>query len=192
MALTRTRFIFLRHGETEWNARGLSQGNVDVPLNERGWKQARAAAAALRGQGIATIVHSPLSRARDTAAVIAEALQLPLHEDPDLREAAFGVQEGQPNGAWFAHWIMGSFTPVGGESFSVLSARAVAAINRALARKPLVLVVGHGAFFRAIRAAMGLAIDVKTPNAEPLLAEPAEGEREAWRLTPLAVPALEV
>ncbi len=192
MALTRTRFIFLRHGETEWNARGVSQGNVDVPLNVRGWAQARAAAAALRGQPIATIVHSPLSRARDTAAVIAEALGLPLHEDPDLREAAFGVQEGQPNGEWFGHWVRGAFTPVGGESFAVLAARARAAMNRALARDPLVLVVGHGAFFRAVRAAMGLTIDVKTPNAVPLLLEPPDADGQAWRLTPLAVPALEV
>ncbi len=192
MALIRTRFIFLRHGETEWNARGVSQGNVDVPLNARGWAQARAAAAALRGQAIATIVHSPLSRARDTAAVIAEALRLPLHEDPDLREAAFGVQEGQPNGEWFGHWVRGAFTPVGGESFAVLSARARAAMNRALARDPLVLVVGHGAFFRAVRAAMGLTIDVKTPNGEPLLLEPPDADGQAWRLTPLAVPAFEV
>jgi len=192
VALLRTRFIFLRHGETDWNAHGLSQGNVDVPLNERGWAQARAAAAALRGWGIATVVHSPLLRARDTAAVVAGMLGLELHEDPDLREAAFGVQEGQPNGEWFGHWLVGAFTPAGGEPFAALAARAVAAVNRALAREPLVLVVGHGAFFRAVRAAMGLEIDVKTPNAAPLLLEPPREGGAVWRLTPLAVPAPEV
>lgn len=44
-------FWFLRHGETDWNARSLSQGNVDIPLNDRGVAQARVAAALLKGRG---------------------------------------------------------------------------------------------------------------------------------------------
>ena len=41
-------FWFLRHGETDWNAQNLSQGNVDIPLNETGLAQARSAALLLR------------------------------------------------------------------------------------------------------------------------------------------------
>jgi len=64
--LTPIPFWFLRHGETDWNAQGISQGNVDIPLNATGIAQARAAAERLRNRGIATIVASPLSRARVT------------------------------------------------------------------------------------------------------------------------------
>ena len=64
-------FWFLRHGETDWNARGVSQGNVDVPLNATGMAQAHAAAALLRHRGIAALVASPLSRTRVTAEIVA-------------------------------------------------------------------------------------------------------------------------
>ena len=69
-------FWFLRHGETDWNARGLSQGAVDVPLNANGEMQAVRAAELLADAGIASIVSSPLARARRTAETIAAALGL--------------------------------------------------------------------------------------------------------------------
>ena len=69
MTLIRTPFWFLRHGETDWNAQGLSQGNVDIPLNATGIAQAHAAAPLLRNRGISHIVASPLSRAHDTAKI---------------------------------------------------------------------------------------------------------------------------
>ncbi|MFQ3623442.1 MAG: histidine phosphatase family protein [Acetobacteraceae bacterium] len=184
--MTRVSFWFLRHGETDWNARFLSQGNADIPLNARGVAQAHAAAAALRGRGIASIVHSPLSRARDTAAIVAAALGVPMAEDEDLREAGFGENEGRPMGDWFAEWVAGRYTPPGGEPFAALAERAVAAVNRALERPPAVLVVAHGALWRAIRGAIGLEVNVRTPNAQPLLVEPAEAAAP-WRLTPLAL-----
>ncbi len=179
-------FWFLRHGETDWNAQFLSQGNVDIPLNARGIAQARAAAELLKGRGIVSIVHSPLGRARDTAAIVAEALGLGMAPDDDLREAAFGVNEGQKMGDWFAEWVEGRFTPAGGESFAALRARAVAGINRALDRPPAVLVVAHGALWRAVRGALGLEVNVRTPNAMPLYVEPPADGGAAWRLTPLA------
>ncbi len=85
LTLTRVAFWYLRHGETDWNAQGISQGNVDIPLNAVGLAQARAAAPLLRNRGIATIVASPLSRARVTAEIVAETLGLPVRIDPDLR-----------------------------------------------------------------------------------------------------------
>jgi probable phosphoglycerate mutase len=170
--LTRVAFWFLRHGETDWNAQGISQGNVDIPLNAVGLAQARAAAPLLRNRGIATIVASPLSRARVTAEIVAEDLHLPVRIDPGLREVAFGVQEGQQMSDWFADWVAGVRTPEGAESFPALRRRAADAINRAIALPPVVLVVAHGAFFRALRAAMGLEINVRTRNAVPIFCEP--------------------
>ena len=54
-----------------------------------------------------------------------------------------------------------------------LRARALAAVNRALERPGLVLVVAHGALFRALRLALGHVPNVRTPNALPLWCEPS-------------------
>jgi broad specificity phosphatase PhoE len=180
-AIARVAFWFLRHGETDWNAQGISQGNVDIPLNAVGLAQARSAALLLRNRGIATIVASTLSRARVTAEIVGETLALPVHLDDGLREVAFGVQEGQKMTDWFAGWINGDFTPEGAETFAGLRTRAVAAINRAVARPPVVLVVAHGALFRGLRSAMGLETNVRTQNAMPLFCEPTTS---GWALTP--------
>ena len=178
-------FWFLRHGETDWNAQGISQGNVDIPLNATGLAQARAAAEKLRNRAIATIVSSPLSRARVTAQFVGEALQLPVAVDPDLREVAFGAQEGQPMSNWFAHWVSGEFTPEGAETFAALRRRAVAAANRATTQPPAVLVVAHGALFRSLRAAMGIEPNMRTQNAVPIFCEPPRAGAASWNLQPV-------
>jgi 2,3-bisphosphoglycerate-dependent phosphoglycerate mutase len=183
--LARVPFWFLRHGETDWNAQGISQGNVDIPLNATGLAQARSAAAKLRNRGIASIVASPLSRARVTAEIAGQALGLPVAVDGDLREVAFGVQEGQAMSGWFADWVAGRFTPDGAETFPSLRRRAVAAINRATALPPAVLVVAHGALFRALRAAMGIEPNVRTQNAVPIFCEPLSAGDKGWSLNPM-------
>jgi broad specificity phosphatase PhoE len=179
-------FWFLRHGETDWNAQGLSQGRTDIPLNAVGLAQAERAARTLAGLGVATIVSSPLSRAKATAEIVAEALRLPIAAfDDDLREVNFGVQEGRPMGDWYDDWIAGTYTPERAEPFPALLARAVAAVNRALERPAPVLVVAHGALFRALRLAFGHEPNVRTPNALPVRCEPpAEGGSDEWTLTP--------
>ncbi len=176
-------FWFLRHGETDWNVQNLSQGNVDIPLNETGLAQARSAALLLRGKGIRSVISSPLSRARVTADLAAAQLGLPVHVDEGLREVAFGVKEGEPMADWFQHWVDGQMTPEGAESFPSLTTRAVAAINRCITRTPLVLVVAHGALFRAMRGAMGHEPNVRTRNAVPIWCEPPVNGAKAWTLT---------
>jgi broad specificity phosphatase PhoE len=177
-------FWFLRHGETDWNTRDLSQGSVDIPLNETGLAQARSASLLLRGKGIRSLISSPLSRARVTAEIAAAELGLPVQIDDGLREVSFGVQEGTPMAAWgFQHWVDGLLTPEGAESFPALTTRAVAAINRCIARPPAVLVVAHGALFRAIRGAMGHEPNVRTRNAVPVWCEPPKGGVGPWELT---------
>ena len=178
-------FWFLRHGETDWNAQGISQGNVDIPLNATGIAQARAAAQKLRNRGISTIVSSPLSRARVTAELVGAALDLPIEIDADLREVAFGVHEGQKMSGWFADWIAGAATPEGAESFAALRRRAVAAANRATAQPPAVLVVAHGALFRSLRSAMGIEPNMRTQNAVPIFCEPPGPGEPAWTLRPI-------
>ena len=178
-------FWFLRHGETDWNAEGRSQGRTDIPLNSIGLAQAERAARTLAGiGGIAAIVASPLVRARVTAEIAAEPLGLPVQLDDGLMEVNFGEQEGQPMGDWYDDWIAGDYTPAGAETFAELLARAVAAVNRATARPGPVLIVAHGALFRALRLAFGHEPNVRTPNALPIRCEPPAGGGDAWTLTP--------
>ncbi len=159
---------------------GRSQGRTDIPLNPTGLAQAAAAAQVLRRRGIASIVASPLSRARVTAEAVGEVLGLPVSFRDDLQEVCFGVHEGTlQHAAWFNDWVAGVSTPEGAESFDVLRARAVSAVAAALSHPAPVLVVAHGAFFRALRGEMGLAADVRTPNALPIFCEPGT----PWVLT---------
>jgi probable phosphoglycerate mutase len=181
-SLASVPFWYLRHGETDWNAQGLSQGNVDVPLNPTGLAQARAAGEMLRNRGITTIVSSPLSRARVTAQIVAEALGLAVTVDSDLREVSWGVQEGQVMSDWFAEWVAGRSAPEKAESFSELRRRGVAGLNRALAKPPAVLVVAHGALFRAIRSAMGIEPNMRTRNAMPMWCAPPGPGQPAWTI----------
>src|SRR5258708_29195327 len=89
LAIAHVPFWYLRHGETDWNRQGLSQGNIDIPLNELGLAQAREAAQKLRNRGITSIVASPLSRPRVTAEIVAEALGLDVMIERDLREVSW-------------------------------------------------------------------------------------------------------
>ncbi|MCQ4160711.1 histidine phosphatase family protein [Roseomonas sp. GC11] len=187
--LTRKPFWFLRHGETDWNAHGLSQGNVDIPLNSVGIAQAERAAKALAGKEIATIIASPLSRARHTAEAVGRVLGRDIAIHDALREVSFGVQEGQPMAGWFDDWVEGRFTPEGAESFSQLRARTVAAINHCLEAPGPVLVVAHGALWRAFRAEAGLPANVRTPNALPMWVTPPAPGETAWRFDPLELAA---
>ncbi len=61
------RLILIRHGETDWNVEGRWQGQIDVPLNDRGREHARQVAVNLADEGIQVIYSSDLSRALDTA-----------------------------------------------------------------------------------------------------------------------------
>ena len=179
--LSPIRFCFLRHGETDWNARGLSQGRVEVALNAAGIAQGKAAAQRLAGQGIRSIVASTLGRAQQTAALVSAVLGIEPSSDAGLQETSFGAQEGLPMGPWYDDWVAGTYTPEGGETFAALRSRVVPAINRALLQPGPVLIVAHGAMFRAVRSAMGLSPRVRAENGVPQWCEPGT----PWVLTAL-------
>ena len=89
----RVLFLF-RHGETNWNREGRLQGHTDTPLNATGLAQAHALAESLRLHQLDAVVSSDLSRARTTAQIVVEALQVPLFIEPGLRETDVGAAEG--------------------------------------------------------------------------------------------------
>jgi broad specificity phosphatase PhoE len=181
MPLMPAPFWFLRHGETDHNAAGLSHGALDAPLNATGRAQATAAAPLLAGQGITAIVSSPMLRAAETADIINEFLNLPIRYEADLREVVFPGMEGKPLMPWFPEWLEGRHTPKGAESFQAVTARTTKAMNRVLASPGPVLIVAHGGIFRALRDLMGLAKENLTANAVPLYCQPTD---VGWEVRP--------
>ena len=69
-----TCLILIRHGETDWNVDGRYQGQADPPLNDKGLAQAQLLAQELRGVKIDVLYTSPLSRALQTAQILADSL----------------------------------------------------------------------------------------------------------------------
>ena len=162
-------FYFLRHGETHWNREGRTQGQLDSKLNDLGRAQAAQAADALRGQPIARIVASPLSRAHDTAKAAADMLGLEISLDPDLMECHLGDHQGDPHGPWLQDYFRGSYIPPNGERFEDFCARTWAAMQRAVRMGPNTLIVAHGGLWVSARRYVSVAPDLpRMPNALPL------------------------
>jgi broad specificity phosphatase PhoE len=88
------RLVILRHGETEHNAAGVWQGQLDSRLSDRGRQQAEAVGPALRALHPVRVVSSDLSRARETAESVARACAVGLALDPRLREVHAGAWQG--------------------------------------------------------------------------------------------------
>lgn len=86
--------VIARHGRTAWHDRNRYTGRSDIPLDDTGVDQARALAEWAREFAPDLLFHSPMLRARQTSAPIAEALDLPVRTDERLRELDFGSAEG--------------------------------------------------------------------------------------------------
>ena len=89
--------LLIRHGETDWNHQGRRQGRRDVPLNEAGREQMQRCAALLRGLPVNAILTSPLSRATESAAILACELgvdEQSIRRDAGLIERDFGDVDG--------------------------------------------------------------------------------------------------
>ena len=93
--LAPSRLLLVRHGESTWNAARRIQGQLDPPLSERGWDQARELAERLVGQKVAGFYCSDLMRTRQTAEEIAASIGLQPVPDRGLREIALGAWEGK-------------------------------------------------------------------------------------------------
>lgn len=155
--------FFLRHGETELNAAQRIQGNaVDAPLTGLGRKQATAMATFLFGKGIVAIYVSPQGRAQSTAAIVEQALHVPVEICPFFHEMNFGHLTGLLHeeaatrfASFFAERVRDkAHTPFpGGESYQDVDTRirpGLEAIVRS-ACGPIVF-VGHEGINRIARA----------------------------------------
>ena len=87
----------MRHGKTDWNLKHKLQGKTDIPLNEMG-RQMASEAGRLYGDVHFDVCYcSPLTRARETAALLLEGRDVPIIVDDRLAEMGFGIYEGIEN-----------------------------------------------------------------------------------------------
>ena len=141
----------IRHGQTEANANRLMAGSLDSPLTDLGKEQAQTAQSIVSQLDIKpqAIVHSNLSRARDTASIINTALSVPQYEDADLAEIHAGDWEGVPY-EQCEDLLNGWPTPPNGETFDAFCTRIQRGKENALQREEQpILIVSHGGVFRA-------------------------------------------
>lgn len=177
--LTQREFYYLRHGETDWNRERRQQGQTDIPLNDAGRSQARAAVQRFSGLGIATICTSPLQRAMETARIINHSIAARLVVIDGLTECNWGVGEGRINDGWYERWREGG--PLqGAEPHDTFVERSLVAINDALTRPGPVLIVGHGGVYRAVKIHARLDMDFHLPNAVPVRHVPPSAEYPWW------------
>lgn len=98
-----TTFYIVRHGQTDWNAKKIIQGQLDIPLNEIGEKQAQKVAEKFKDIKFDLAISSDLMRAKRTAELITLEHKLAIETTNKLRERTFGEFEGKPSTVFFTY-----------------------------------------------------------------------------------------
>ncbi len=177
----------LRHGETPLSTERRFSGVAEVSLSERGQAQASAAAARVAGLGVDVIVSSPLTRAMQTASVVARKAGLDVAVDDGLRETDWGQWEGltfaevqQRWGRELQEWLAEpDVAPPGGESFTATARRVRQARDRLVASYggASVLVVSH---VTPIKTLLRLALEAPPSALYRMHLDPASLSHAAW------------
>jgi 2,3-bisphosphoglycerate-dependent phosphoglycerate mutase len=186
--------ILLRHGQSQWNLENRFTGWVDVPLSERGEREARSAGEKLRGRRVDKLYTSVLVRAVETARLALESAgigPLPSERDPALNERMYGDLQGLDKAEAAARfgadqvklWRRSyDVRPPGGESLADTAARVLpyweARLLPDLRAGRNLLVVAHGNSLRALVMHLdGLTtaqvLELEIPTGAPLLYEMA-------------------
>jgi len=145
-----TMIYLVRHGETDWNRARRIQGSTDIPLNDTGRAQAAATGSLLARRSWSAVYASPLVRAYETAAIIADELGLPAPVPvPEIVERNYGAAEGLTGAEIEQRYP--SLVP-GRESRDEVAARAIPAILALAEAHPgeSIVVVSHGGVIRTL------------------------------------------
>lgn len=153
--MTTQRWIFVRHGESVANAAGWLAGHRDARLTEKGERQARSVRRPLAATKAIRAFTSDLSRARCTAEIALEGLDIPLVITPELRERGLGEWEGldkaklrESGELHIALTLPGR--PPGGESLEDVATRAMAFLDSVDDGSGPTLVIAHGGLIRVV------------------------------------------
>jgi probable phosphoglycerate mutase len=160
-----TRLYLVRHGATQLTAEDRFSGDIGVELSGEGRAQAERLAERVRDDAISAIYSSPLSRALDTARIIARGCSLEPALCDGLREIRHGRWEGLTRhevetrfAAEYAAWEEDPFTfaPEGGESGVAVLARALPAVREIVVRHAgeTVIAVSHKATIRIVLSSL--------------------------------------
>ncbi len=140
-----TRVYLVRHGETDWNREEVFRGRADRPLSDRGRRQAEALGRAMAARTVDAVVAGPLRRATETAEPIARDHGLTVAVDDGLDDLDFGEWQGQAKAdvrrRYPELWRQWESAPAdvvfpAGEGIADVQRRAVAALDRIVARTP--------------------------------------------------------
>ena len=162
---TPTRVYLVRHGSTQLTAEDRFSGDIGVDLSDEGRAQAHRLGERVRGDGLSAAYCSPLSRAVETAQIVAGGCGLTPSVRDGLREISHGHWEGLTRrevetrfAAEYEAWEQDPFTfaPEGGESGIAVLARALPALREIVVRHPgeRVLVVSHKATIRLLLSSL--------------------------------------
>jgi 2,3-bisphosphoglycerate-dependent phosphoglycerate mutase/probable phosphoglycerate mutase len=174
----------MRHGETEYNAVGRMQGQLDSDLTEVGMEQIRAAAPVLAGYEPAYIVSSDLTRAARTAEEVGQVCGMPVKLDPRLRETHLGQWQGltlpDVKNGWPGSWDVWrgdpTWSPPDGESRVDVAARAMPLIDEIVDQfdgfdngpRATAMLIAHGGLIASLSCAlMGLPVPSWTALSGP-------------------------
>ena len=147
------KVYLVRHGETAWTISGQATGRTDIPLTERGERDAQGLAARLKDMSFATVLTSPLKRAERTAELAGFGERSVA--DPDLQEWDYGAYEGRRTADIRAErpgWRLFEDGCPGGETVDAVGARADRVIGRVRACTGNVLLFAHRDIFRVLAA----------------------------------------
>lgn len=142
-----------RHGETAWSLTGQHTGLTDLPLTERGERNARALRERLRGLNFEKVFTSPLQRAARTCELA--GFGAAAETDHDLVEWDYGQYEGRRTAEIHAQrpqWDLFRDGCPGGESPGQVAARADNVLSRVRAVRANVLLFSSGHFLRVLAA----------------------------------------
>jgi len=173
----------VRHGQTDWNLRGLMQGRTDIPLNATGRAQAEQAAGTLDRVDWDVVVSSTLGRARETAAILAQGLGLPVGGAyEDLVEQDFGDAEGTLVSEIDERWPGRAFP--GKEPDHEVGPRGVRALERIAVDHPgaRVLAVAHGTLIRHVLGELSRHEARSYPKLDNLSVSRIGRADAAWRV----------
>lgn len=166
------KLSYIRHGLSEANKKVVFAGHTDTPLSIEGRKQAQLAGIEAAKHDIDHIIVSPLSRAFDTAKIVAETIGFPLHDieiHELLIERNFGPLELTPWSQELSWTLNHPPYPEGVETIEALLQRSKELLNHIEKSKyQHILLVGHGAIGRAIRShvAPDVEFEEKIHNAQ--------------------------